>query len=106
MTWSLPGPPALGYALTTGGMILFWTLVIFGAIVLIHRLGRETPAAERPGPPSRPRAADPAMSGPIRIPTTTITPVASAPTTDETSGPVVAVVRDDVLDLFQRSRRT
>jgi hypothetical protein len=94
-------------------MILFWTLVIFGAIVLIHRLGRESPAAiapdaaaARPGPPSRPRAADPAMNVQILIPSKTITPIASARKTDETSEPVVAIARADVLDLLQRSRRT
>jgi hypothetical protein len=41
MIWSWPEMPAWGYALTTAGMILFWTLVIFGAIVLIHYLGRD-----------------------------------------------------------------
>jgi hypothetical protein len=110
MTWSWPGPPALGYALTTAGMILFWTLVIFGAILLMHRLGRESPvaapAAEQPGPASRPPAADPAPNVQILIPTKTITPIASAPTTDETSGPDLVAARGDVLDLLQRTRRT
>lgn len=108
MTWSWPGPPALGYALTAAGMILFWTLVIFGAIVLLHRLGRESPVAAPaagPGPASRPRAADPATNVRILIPTKTIIPIASAPKTDETSGPDLAAGRGDVLDLLQRSRR-
>ena len=42
MMWSLPGiPAAWGYALMTAGMILFWILAIFGAIVLVHHLGRD-----------------------------------------------------------------
>jgi hypothetical protein len=41
-------PDAWSYALTTVGMILFWTLVVFGAILLVHYLGRENrPAVER-----------------------------------------------------------
>jgi hypothetical protein len=40
MLWSWPEmPTALGYALTTAGMIVLWTLVIFGAIVLVHYFG-------------------------------------------------------------------
>jgi hypothetical protein len=41
MIWSWPEMSAWSYALTTAGMILFWTLVIFGAIVLVHYLGRD-----------------------------------------------------------------
>jgi hypothetical protein len=50
MMWSWPGMPAAwGYALTTASMILFWTLVIFGAIVFVHYLGRENrPAVGMP----------------------------------------------------------
>jgi hypothetical protein len=44
MTWSWPEMPAAwGYALTTTSMILFWTLVIFGAIILVHHLGDRWP---------------------------------------------------------------
>lgn len=58
MMWSWPGMPAWGYALTTAGMIVFWTLVIFGAIVLVHYLGREKqPEVGHPGLPSHPRSA-------------------------------------------------
>jgi hypothetical protein len=42
MLWSWPGmPDAWSYAVTTVGMMLFWILAIFGAIVIIHCLGRE-----------------------------------------------------------------
>jgi hypothetical protein len=41
MIWSWPEMSAWSYALTTAGMILFWILVIFGAIVLVHYLGRD-----------------------------------------------------------------
>lgn len=67
MTWTWPGPSSLGYALTTAGMILFWTLVIFGAIVVMHRLGRENlpaPAVGQPGPASGP-PSDPAPSSDV-----------------------------------------
>src|SRR5438067_13127709 len=49
MMWSWPGlPAAWSYAMATACMILFWTLAIFGAIVLIHYLGRENrPAVGR-----------------------------------------------------------
>lgn len=41
MMWSWPEMPvAWGYALTMTGMIVLWTLVIFGAIVLVHYFGR------------------------------------------------------------------
>lgn len=41
MMWSWPGMPnTWGYALTTVGMMLFWILVIFGAIVAAQHLGR------------------------------------------------------------------
>jgi hypothetical protein len=45
MIWSWPEMSAWSYALTTAGMILFWTLVIFGAIVLVHYLGRDKASA-------------------------------------------------------------
>jgi hypothetical protein len=47
MMLSWPGMPAAwGYALTVTGMMLFWILVIFGAIVLVHRFaGGNRPAA-------------------------------------------------------------
>jgi hypothetical protein len=46
MMWSWPGMPnTWGYALTTVGMMLFWILVIFGAIVAAQHLGRVNPPA-------------------------------------------------------------
>ena len=110
MMWSFPGPPTWDYALMTASMILFWTLVVFGAIVLVHHLGRDVPFASasdaalavgRPGPPS----ADTAMVVQIRIPTKTITPIASATQTGKTSRPDVAVAREDDLDPLHRSRQ-
>ena len=67
MTWSWPGiPAAWGYALATAGMILFWTLVIFGAIVLVHYLGRENRSAEGPAVPSSPPNDPPAAESASR----------------------------------------
>jgi hypothetical protein len=44
-----PGIPALGYTLTMASMMVFWTLLIFGAIVLVHFLrGENRPAEGRP----------------------------------------------------------
>lgn len=51
MMWSWPGMPnTWGYALTTVGMMLFWILVIFGAIVVAQRLGRMNPPAVERSP--------------------------------------------------------
>jgi hypothetical protein len=41
MPWSWPGMSTWSYALTMTSMIIFWTLLIFGAIVLVHYLGGE-----------------------------------------------------------------
>lgn len=40
MMWWWPGMPTWGYALMTISMMLFWGLVVFGVIVLIHHLER------------------------------------------------------------------
>ncbi|OLT05605.1 hypothetical protein BJF90_00675 [Pseudonocardia sp. CNS-004] len=65
MMWSWPGMPnTWGYALTTVGMMLFWILVIFGAIVVARHLGRVHPPAVERAPlircsPGRSPAAKP-----------------------------------------------
>ena len=54
MMWSWPGMPnTWGYALTTIGMMLFWIMVIFGAIVVAQHLGRVNPPAVGRTPLSR-----------------------------------------------------
>lgn len=40
MWWHGPAMNTWGYALTTIGMVLFWQLAVFGAIVLVRHLGR------------------------------------------------------------------
>jgi hypothetical protein len=65
MMWSWPEiPAAWGYALTMASMILLWTLVTFGAIILVHYLGGENrPAVGRTTLPNRLQPAD----GPMGI---------------------------------------
>jgi hypothetical protein len=55
MMWSWPGMPnTWGYALMTVGTMLFWILVIFGAIVVARHLGRvNPPAVQRLAKPTR-----------------------------------------------------
>ena len=88
MMWSSPAPLTWQYALTTAGMILFWTLVIFGAIVLVHYLGRERPATVAVGGTGR-----------------TVIPITSATKADRTSRPDVAVGGEDVFDPLHRGRQ-
>jgi hypothetical protein len=76
MPWSWPGMSPLSYALTMTSMIVFWTLLIFGAIVLVHYLGGENRSAagrtllssSSPGDP--PAATSPGMSaiGVLQLP--------------------------------------
>ena len=48
MMWSWPGMPnTWGYALTTVGMMLFWILVIFGAIVVLYVVATRGPITIR-----------------------------------------------------------
>lgn len=52
MLWSWPGMPTWGYALMTAGTMLFWGLVLFGLIVVVHWLGREKRSTAEPPLPS------------------------------------------------------
>jgi hypothetical protein len=91
MMWSWPEMPAAWiYALMTAGMILFWTLVIFGAIVLVHCLGRENrPAVGRTALPN-PRSADEAMAAGSEPGGSE--PLANAPTTAAAGGVIGTLV--------------
>ncbi|GAA2558955.1 SHOCT domain-containing protein [Pseudonocardia hydrocarbonoxydans] len=41
MMWSYgPGMSGWGYALTTVSMVLFWGLIVFGAVVVVRYFGR------------------------------------------------------------------
>lgn len=82
MMLSWPAPLTWQYALTTAGMILFWTMAIFGAIVLVHYLGRERPATVAVGRTAR-----------------TVVPITSVTKANRTSRPDDAVSGEDVLDL-------
>jgi hypothetical protein len=77
---SWPAPLTWQYALTTAGMILFWTMAIFGAIVVVHYLGRERPATVAVGRTAR-----------------TVVPITSATKANRTSRPDDAVSGEDVL---------
>ena len=58
MWWHGPAINTWGYALTTIGMVLFWQLAVFGAIILVRHLGRVNESMpERPLAPSSPPAA-------------------------------------------------
>jgi hypothetical protein len=49
MWWQGSAPTTWSYALTTVGMVLFWGLVIFGLIVLMHYFGHgNRPMVDRP----------------------------------------------------------
>jgi hypothetical protein len=81
MMLSWPAPLTWQYALATAGMILFWTMAIFAAIVLVHYLGRERPATVAVGRTGR-----------------TVVPITSATKASRTSRPDDAVSGEDVLD--------
>jgi hypothetical protein len=81
---SWPAPLTWQYALTTAGMILFWTMAIFGAIVLVHYLGRERPATVAVGRTAR-----------------TVVPITSATKANRTSRPDDAVSGEDGFDPLQ-----
>lgn len=51
MWWYGPGMSGWGYALMTVSMVLFWALIIFGAIALVRYLARgDRAVASRPTP--------------------------------------------------------
>jgi hypothetical protein len=63
MWWHGPAMNPWGYALTTLGMVLFWQLAVFGAIVLVRHLGRVNESMpERPLAPSCAPSSPPAAS--------------------------------------------
>ncbi|TWF80507.1 hypothetical protein FHX44_116450 [Pseudonocardia hierapolitana] len=67
MWWHGPAMNTWGYALTTLGMVLFWQLAVFGAIVVVRHLGRLNESVpERPLPPSYSPSAPPAASSTSR----------------------------------------
>jgi hypothetical protein len=67
MMWWHGSANTWGYALTTLGMLLFWQLAVFGAIVLVRHLGRVNKSVpERPLPPRRSPSAPPAASSTSR----------------------------------------
>jgi hypothetical protein len=84
MMLSWPAPLTWQYALATAGMILFWTMAIFAAIVLVHYLGRERPATVAVGRTAR-----------------TVVPITSATKASRTSRPDDAVSGEDVLGPLQ-----
>jgi hypothetical protein len=60
MWWHGPAMNPWGYALTTLGMVLFWQLAVFGAIVLVRHVGCVSESMpERPMAPSSPPATSP-----------------------------------------------
>ena len=54
MVWSWSEMPDWVYALTTAGMMLLWIMVIFGAILVVHFLGRENRSTAEQASSSRP----------------------------------------------------
>jgi hypothetical protein len=50
MMWFWSGAPSWGYAAATAGMALFWILVVFTAIVVVHHVGAtgRTPVRNAP----------------------------------------------------------
>lgn len=88
MMLSWPAPLTWQYALATAGMILFWTMAIFVAIVLVHYLGRERPAAVATGRTDR-----------------TVVPIAGATEANRTSRSDDVADREGVLDPLHRDRQ-
>ncbi|MCC9306098.1 SHOCT domain-containing protein [Kitasatospora sp. RB6PN24] len=55
MDWNGDGMNGWGFGLMTVGMLLFWGLLVFGAVVVARRLGhmsRRHPAAPPTAPPT------------------------------------------------------
>lgn len=67
MWWHGLGMTPWGYTLTTVGMVLFWQLAVFGAIILIRYLGHlNNSVAEQPLPRSCSPSGSPAASSTSR----------------------------------------